>query len=328
MVLQKKWPAVISGMLLLSLTGCVSTMPPAIDLAGAATGTSPYTRTSADVPRDLLNYSGAQGGESREMDMIAKAVRDAGRRLGATAGYRQQADHLYSGIAQYEEYLTEIFDFGELMLPEGIVPPVLAETENYVSYDQKNGRESKEIRAQVLTTVRDATFANSGGPHWREYLRLTQPPLDEPHPELQNEINANRAAWQRGVREGYEKGIEQANQAFDIAINQLSRDYSGMQLFRLLWMAGQVEAPEIVEQTQDIVGGGRGSSEMSIGVRRVVISEPVYFVNDASEWTALISATMNQAQDLHAGLSDIVEKVDNTQHPRGTADVPDLSPIR
>lgn len=328
MVLHNKWPAVVSGMLLLGLSGCVSTMPPGIEQAGASDGTSPYSRASDEAPRDLLNYSGGERESEIEEDMVAKAVRSAGRRLGATAGFRQQADHLYLGIEAYEQYLTEIFDFGELMLPEGIVPPVLAQTEDYISFDQTNGRETKEIRAQVLTTVSDATFANSGGPHWRDYLRLTQPPLDKPHPELQSEINANRAAWQRGVKEGYDKGIEQANQAFDIAINQLSRDYSGMQLFRLLWVAGQVEAPEIVEQTQDIVGGGRGNSEMSIGVRRVVISEPVYFINDASEWTALISASMNQADDVSAGLSDIVEKVDNTQYPQGTADVPDLSKVR
>lgn len=328
MVLQKIWPAVISGILLLSVTGCVSTMPPAVELAEAAPKTSEYTSAAESAPSSLLNYRGNQQDQVEEMDLVAKAVRDAGRRLGATAGFRQQADHLYNGIEPYSPYLAEIFDFGELMLPEGIVPPVLAMTQDYISYDKTNGAESKEVRAQVLSTVKDATFANSGGPHWRDYLRLVQPALDEPHPQLMDEINVNRAAWQRGVREGYERGIEQANQAFDIAINRLSRDYSGMQLFRLLWLAGQVEAPQIVQQQQDIVGGGQGNSEMSVGVRRVVISEPVYFVNDASQWSALISASMNRADSAKAGLSDIVEKVDNTQHSRGSVDVPDLSLVR
>jgi defect-in-organelle-trafficking protein DotC len=265
---------------------------------------------------ELLNYSAGNGQASQnEENLIAKSVREAGRRLGATSGYADQADVLYSGIADYDRYLSEIFDFNELMLPNGIVPPVLAQTENTISYRTSDtGQPTKEIRAQVLKTVRDATFANTSGPHWRDYLRLTSPSQERPHPKLQPEINANRTAWQEGVREGYHRGIQQANQAFAHAINELSRDYSGMQLFRMLWMADQVEAPTIVEQSENVLGGGRGNKEMSIGVQRIVISEPAYFVNDTSEWNALISSALDRAGSQSSGLSDIVQTIDNTQH--------------
>jgi defect-in-organelle-trafficking protein DotC len=311
--------------MMLSLAGCVSTVVP---LAGSGK-VSADTGPSYSAPDDLLNYTSDSGEKAvTEESMIAKAVRDAGRRLGATTAYAQQAEALYQSVAAYDQYLAEIFDFGELMLPEGIVPPVLAQADNMVSFNRENGRETKEIRAQVLKTLRTARFANSGGPHWRDYLRLTSPAQEKPHPQLQQEIDIHRDAWRRGVREGYERGIEQANQAFEIAINELSRDYAGMQLFRLLWLAGQVEAPKIVNQSENLIGGGQGSDEMSIGIRRVVISEPVYFVNDANEWTALIQAAMDRADNSGAGLSSIVKDIDNTQHLKGMTDEPDLSDIR
>lgn len=329
-VLNSSWFVITSGFLVVSLAGCVSTtVPPADAREVSGVSGSAYTATSAEAPDSLLNYSGEENENTREEeDLVGNAVRDAGRRLGATTAYAKQAEHLYSSVAIYDDYLAEIFDFGGLMLPEGIIPPVLAQTENTISFNRENGRETKEIRAQVLKTVRKARFANSGGPHWRTYLRLTLPAQETPHPKLQDEIDAHRDAWQRGVREGYEKGVEQANQAFEIAINEMSRDYAGMQLFRLLWLAGQVEAPKIVDQNANVIGGGRGSDEMSIGVRRVVISEPVYFINDASQWTALIKAAMDRADDKKAGLSDVVKQVDNTQHPKGMMNVPDLSQVR
>jgi len=327
--LRQARSAVASSVLVMGLAGCVSTVPPMTDSGTAHANGVASGSTSTAIPRDLLNYRGdPQSQGSAEEDLIATAVRDAGRRLGATTAYAAQAEKLFEGVAAYDQYLSEIFDFGELMLPEGIVPPVLAQTENMISFNREQGRETKEIRAQVLKTIRQARFADSGGPHWRDYLRLDAPPQERPHPQLQSEIDAHRDAWQRGVREGYERGIEQANQAFEIAINELSRDYSGMQLFRLLWLGGQVEAPRIVDQSENVIGGGRGSDEMSIGVRRVVISEPVYFINDANEWTALIQAATQRAEDTGAGLSSMVEQVDNTQHLKGMTDEPDLSGLR
>lgn len=316
-----------SGCLLLTLTGCVSNVAPVSGSVDGASGRG-YASVSAEVPDSLLNYAGDAEDAFEEEDLVANAVRDAGRRLGATTGYSRQAEFLYQSVADYDKYLSQIFDFDELMLPEGVVPPVLARADDTISFKREQGKETKEIRAQVLKTMRNARFANSGGPHWRDYLRLTSPAQEKPLPQFQEEIDKHRGAWKRGVKEGYQKGVEQASRAFDIAINELSRDYAGMQLFRMLWLGGQVEAPRIVDQSRNVVGGGRGNDEMSIGVRRVVISEPVYFVNDASQWTALIKAAMDSADKKRAGLSDVVNRVDNTQHPKGMMDVPNLSDVR
>lgn len=323
---RKQWCVALLSSVLLS--GCVSSPMPSLPFSNDPKEPPPLGLSSSDARASsaLLNYRASEEGSPLGEDMVANAVRDAGQRMGATAGYREQAEALYEAIAIYDEYLSKIFDFQELMLPHGIVPPVLAETQEVVSYsDSGEGLQSKEIRARVLSTVRDARFANPRAPSWRDYLRLKTPPTDEPHPHLQEEIDKNRGAWRGGIEAGYARGIERASQAFEISINEMGRDYFGMQLFRLLWASGQAEPPKIVEQDRNVVGGGVGSREMSTGVRRIVISEPVYFVNDTDEWDAIISTAFEANEDQRAGLMDIIDRTDNTQNILPPILEPDLN---
>lgn len=326
MVHGKLWLTAVASFLMLG--GCATSSIPESSLSD---GEAPehllgLDSSKASASSDLLNYESEEKVNLKSDDLVANAVREAGERLGSTAGYRAQAEALYEAVEPYDEYLSKIFDFQELMLPRGIVPPVLAETEDSVSYRQtKAGRPSKEIRARVLSTIKEASFANPRAPGWRQYLRLTMPPLEKPLPELQPEINKHRGAWKKGVKRGYRRGIERASQAFEISINELSRDYVGMQLFRILWMSGQAEPPRIMEQSENIVGGGPGSKEMSTGVRRMVISEPAYFVNDTEEWDAIISTALEKGKEKAAGLRDMLEEIDNTQNVPSVSMEPDLN---
>lgn len=325
---RKLWHAAVASASSLILSGCMTSSMPALAEADGKESVAPMGLSidSARVSEDLLDYQSEELVSSGKKNLVADAVRDAGQRLGSTAGYRAQSEALYKAIEPYDTYLDKIFDFQELMLPGGIVPPVLAETQDTVSYRQtKSGRPSKEIRARVLSAVRDARFANPRAPSWRDYLRLQTSQLEKPLPQLQPEIDNHREAWKEGVERGYARGIERASQAFEIAINELSRDYIGMQLFRILWVAGQAQPPEIAEQEQGVVGGGRGSREMSTQVRRIVITEPVYFVNDTSEWDAIISTAFDERDSQTAGLRDIIQQTDNTQNVLDPSMEPDLN---
>lgn len=263
-----------------------------------------------EAPRDLVRYESDEAGLHSGKDSLEKqAVREAGRRLGATAGYNHQAELLYKEIEAYDPYLDKIFNFQQLLLPDGVTPPVLAKTERVMSYEDG---QSKTIRARVFKTVKHAEFANPRAPSWRDYLNLNQTGVEYPLPQLQEAIDKHYGVWTQAVQDGWERGHHQARQAFEIAINELSRDYEGMQLFRMLWMAGMVEPPKIVDATSNVDGGGQGRDEMSVGVRRIVISENAYFVNDASEWNALIAEATAPQEDAKAGLSDLISRQDNT----------------
>ena len=299
------------------LAGCSTAHKP----AGAHYGdyepsTNPENSQFADnanagnAPDELLSYEPEHQGLGSDYDNLEiKAVRDAGRRLGATAGYNKQAEALYKEIENYDPYLSKIFNFQTLLLPEGVIPPVIAQTDEVIQHDSQT---SKTIRARVYKTQKDAAFVNPRPPSWRSYLNLSQTGVETPLPQLQSTIEKHHDVWERAVQEGWDRGHKQARQDFEIAINELERDFLGMQLFHMLWVAEMVEAPKVVSRSSNIEGGGRGSDEMSVGVSQFLITEDVYFINDSSEWNAIIAEATQTIGESKAGLSDIVERQDNT----------------
>lgn len=296
------------------LVGCSSANKPAntMDMDDISSSNSVFENNydPGKAPSELMRMDGRRGSLSeRADDLEVRAVIQAGRRLGATAGYNQQAELLYEEISQYDEYLSKIFDFQTLLLPEGIIPPVIAQTDRVLEHTNP---QSKTIRARVYKTIKDAEFVNPRPPSWRSYLSLPRTEIEHPHPQLQEVIQENRSIWEDAVQEGWLRGHQQARQAIEVATNELERDFLGMQLFHMLWVAEMVEPPRVVESTNNVLGGGAGSREMSLGVRNIVITEDAYFINDSSEWNAIISEATRNIENAGYGLSDIVERVDNT----------------
>lgn len=305
---------IAAGMLFALLAGCSTPQKPATQSYQVIYPDAPDSAFNTDVeygraPDSLMRLSGMAGGVDFNSNIEARAVRDAGRRLGSTAGYNKHAKELYEEVERYDEYLSKIFDFQSVMLPDGVVPPVIAQTDEVISYKDSK---SKEIKARVYRPLRDARFANPRAPSWRDYLNIGEVSIDYPLPQMKATINANRSIWEAAVEEGWKKGHEQAKHAFEIGINRLERDLQGMQLFHALWVAEMVEPPRIVTNESNVVGGGPGSQEMAVGVRSVVITEAAYLINDSSRWNAIIASAFSQSREAAAGLNDIVSHIDNT----------------
>lgn len=261
------------------------------------------------APEDLINLDDVSPGVDFESNIEARAVRDAGRRLGATAGYNAHAKELYKEVEKYDEYLSKIFNFQSVMLPKGVIPPVIAQTDKVISY--QGGRE-KVIKARVYRTLKDARLANPRAPSWRDYLNIGQVSVDYPLAQMKQTIEEHGDIWEDAVEEGWDKGHEQAKHAFEVGVNRIERDFLGMQLFHAMWVANMVEPPQVVEREVNVTGGGVGNAEMAVGVRKVVINEDAYFVSDASKWNAIIAQAFSKKRAAADGLNDIVRNIDNT----------------
>lgn len=303
-----------AGAAVILISGCAvpqkpSGTDPQVSYPGAPESAFNTQEDYGNAPDDLIDLSSMADGIDFSTNIEARAVRDAGRRMGATAGYNKHARELFEEVEQYDQYLSKIFNFHSVMLPNGIVPPVIAQTDKVISY---NGPKEKEIKARVYRTLKDARLANPRAPSWRDYLNVGQVSVDYPLPQMKSTIEDNRAIWERAVEEGWDKGHQQAKHAFEVGINRLERDLQGMQLFHALWAAEMVEPPQIVENEVNVTGGGAGNSEMAVGVRSVVINEDAYFINDSSRWNAIIASAFSENREAAAGLSDIVQRVDNT----------------
>lgn len=284
--------AVLAGVLLILI------------LQGCASHSRPLETREGVIPSEVFEYRGRDGssatrGFHEQLTASEKAVRQAGVRMGATAGYKHEAERLFEKIKPYGEQFNRIFSFNDLLLPESLLPPVITLTERQVRY-QRNEREES---ARVLRTTSDARFVGSA-PSWEDYLYLHAPSIERPSPRLADLIDQHRSVYRAGVAEGWVEGVESAREAMEISINELQSDYMGMQLFRYLWLSGMIEPPQIVTAEDAVQGGGPESREMHVGVRRTVLTQPAYLVPDTQKWRALSLGPWEDQQKI--GLSDLV----------------------
>ena len=90
--------------------------------------------------------------------------------------------------------------------------------------------------------------------------------------------------FNRFAAEGWQAGVEQADEALELNFARLKRDYLGMVEFRKMVQAGLVK--DIVIQSSEARSAGEGD-ELFIGERRIKIVSTAKFVRDPRYWKPL-----------------------------------------
>lgn len=275
----------------------------AASLNGCSNVIKPMDTEEGTIPAHVFDYrtSDTEKFNIDEKESSEKrAVYDMGVRMGATSGYKKEVERLYAEINQFGDYFERTFSFTNLVLPEGLLPPVIVLTEQVVTY-HKNER---LMSARVFKTVQDAILIESN-PSWRYYLNLQAPDPEKPSERLKKLIEEHASIWRNGVKDGWIEGVKTGRIAMDVAIHELQRDFMGMQLFRMLWLGGMVEPPKIITKTDHVQGGGSNNKEMQVGVKHTIITQPAYLVPDTEQWRALSMEAWEEMPKL--GLSDIID---------------------
>jgi defect-in-organelle-trafficking protein DotC len=89
--------------------------------------------------------------------------------------------------------------------------------------------------------------------------------------------------WKNAISEGFNQGVEQANQEFSVRLSALNNAYQGMALYTFLAMRGQVEPPKVVILNQAVENQGDGQ-KMAVGIQKQVITQNSYFVAEPNHW--------------------------------------------
>ena len=90
-------------------------------------------------------------------------------------------------------------------------------------------------------------------PTWRDWMYVGLDGSDVVVPALGGSGpngSAEKALWDRLVRESYEQGKFQAQAVFDANLANLERAHSGMQRYYELWRRGMVSAPIIASSSE------------------------------------------------------------------------------
>lgn len=98
-------------------------------------------------------------------------------------------------------------------------------------------------------------------PTWRSYLRFTFPTFEAPAKAYLPQNDTEKAIWDASIKQGWERGVMQANRIYESSYSKLERDYLGMIKYKILLAEGLITPTIIAKQNLGVTGGGK---EMSI----------------------------------------------------------------
>jgi defect-in-organelle-trafficking protein DotC len=178
------------------------------------------------------------------------ALQETALTIGAQGGLAERSRQINQVLEKHAKTLEHNFNFDGLILEHNVLPPVLEQgndTLNLASQD------TIRLADKVYRILRQARFVTTP-PNWREYLWLQYTKPSAPDPSLLPKNNQENEVWQFHVQQGWENGMQQANQIYQDNISRLRRDYNGMLLYRELLNQNMVSAPYVAGTQLGVTG--------------------------------------------------------------------------
>ncbi|WP_203228084.1 type IV secretory system conjugative DNA transfer family protein [Roseovarius dicentrarchi] len=213
-------------------------------------------------------------------------LREAAVSYSAQAGYQHRVWEVMRQLERDSPKLSRTFDFNRVSYSAPretgyILPPVVSRATAAINVDE-SGQSAVaadefyrlEIPGRIVTIV----------PTWRDYLVISLEEASDPDDDFLPQDKEEKQVFDRFAAEGWQAGVEQADEALALNFARLKRDYLGMVEYRRMVQAGLVM--ELVIQSSERRSAGDGD-ELFIGERRVKIVSSARFVRDPSQWKPL-----------------------------------------
>jgi len=191
-------------------------------------------KSAVESMRDEKNQASAARGE---------AILDTALQVGVKAGMAWQLTNINKALKLREREFDTVYDFSSLMIQDRVVPPVITEARNLYSQD---GDYTLRLSGAYWKIESQAKFS-SVPPSWREYVTFPPPVIDRTSllSALMPRNSAEEKVWKLAVRDGWDKGVKQANLMLEYGMDRMNRDIGGMRRFSEFARHGQVSMPII-----------------------------------------------------------------------------------
>lgn len=234
---------------------------------------------TAQVQEDIDE---AQNNSALPFDIRAEAIREGALSLGARGGLAWRTFEIRLELERRKDYMNKVFDFRQLLIPAPsglmIEPPIISESVNAVIIESSG--QQAAVTDRYLDIITDAKIVPTAK-SWRNYLEREWGEVALP-PDLLRPVNEDeRKLWRRLVADGWEQGIEQADDIFQADLDELVADYNGMIRYRVLLAQNMVSPPYALQVDRGVTGGG---PEMRVGDRNIQITGPSELVSGTERW--------------------------------------------
>ncbi len=193
-----------------------------------------------------------------------------------------EAGYINNHLERYSRTMDGIFDFRSLLLPNGVVPPVVEDSFDNVSQDDAKHMRISDRLIKIVSSSRFSTTA----PTWRDYLLLNFPRPDYPNEKMLPTTDEERKAWDAGLVQGWHAGRWQINSIFKVNLGMLRRDFTGMILYYKLLSQRMISPTYSAVANLGVTGNGKA---MQLNDRVVKITtESALQPDKLSHWQAAV----------------------------------------
>ncbi len=242
----------------------------------------PPTQSELMSIRKVKKSDDDEAESSMPYDIRNDAIKEAAMSYGARGGLNWRTYFIRKEMETRARYLDKVFDFRQLLIaaPSGLLiePPIISEAVDATAIDQ--GGLEAAVADRVYNIGRNAKIVSTART-WRAYLERQWGNVSPPPDILLPENAEEQAQWNTWFEEGWQAGVEQADEIFQADLNKLTSDYQGMVRYRSLLSQGMVSPPYALQVDRGVTGGGNA---MRVGDRAVTITGLPALQTGTQEW--------------------------------------------
>jgi defect-in-organelle-trafficking protein DotC len=247
---------------------------------------TPETSPPPPIVQELQEMQGSSDDAEKTaafgLEIRKDALREAALSYGARGGLASRTFEIQRRLAEYDTSLSKTFDFKRLLIsaPSGLLiePPIVSEAQRAVIVN--GGGQEAAVADRVYRINRVARIVTAPR-DWHLYLERDWGRVDPPPGLLLPRDDDERAAWRKWVVEGWNAGVEQAEETFESDLDRMTNDFVGMVRYRELLAQNMISPPYALHQDYGVTGGG---SEMRIGDRGVTITGQSALIPRSEQW--------------------------------------------
>ncbi|MBI1273818.1 MAG: type IV secretion system protein DotC [Alphaproteobacteria bacterium] len=237
---------------------------------------------------ELQEQSTGEEVKAMEMGLQIRqdALREAALSYGARGGLAMRTFEIQRRLTEQDGSLSGTFGFKRLLIsaPSGLLiePPIVSEAERAVIV--AGGGQQAAVADKIYRINRGARIVTAAR-DWRLYLERDWGKVDPPPGLLLPSTDEERAEWRDWVKEGWDAGVEQADDIFQADLDRMTNDFIGMVRYRELLAQNMISPPYAAHEDRGVTGGG---TEMRIGDRGVTITGQSALIPRSKSWTPTI----------------------------------------
>jgi len=216
------------------------------------------------------------------IDMRKDAQKEAALSYGARGGLAKRNYQIMERMRGFDQVLDRVFNFRSLLAATAsgllIEPPIIKESVDAMVII--NGGSEAAVADKVFDINKKAKIV-SAPRDWRHYLVQSWSVVPPPPRVLWPKNKGEQADWSLWIKQGWNAGFEQAEQMFELNVNQLVADYTGMVRYKMLLAQGMISEPYSLHEDRGITSD---KNQMRVGDRALKITGPSQFLTGAELW--------------------------------------------